>query len=122
MKRAGTLDTRIVLQRRSVTYSNTGDEIVSWADFATRWADYKPLVGSEVNLDSQWVAKEQVQFTIRYDRDVVTIIPLDRVVCPASDAGVSPEVTRSIYDIIAVQQPDLNDTLRIIAARRADVR
>lgn len=122
MKRAGTLDTRIALQRRNVSYSNSGDEIVSWSDFATRWADYKPLLGTEVNLDAQWVAKEQVQFTIRYDKDVVTMLPLDRIVCPASDASVSPEVTRSIYDIIAVHQPDLNDTLQIVAARRSDVR
>lgn len=121
MRRAGILDTRVVLQRKSVSYSNSGDATETWTTLGTRWADYAPLTGSEVNIDAQWVAKEQVQFTVRWDRDIANLSPLDRVVCPASDATVSPEVTRSIYDVMAVHSPDLNDTLKILTARRADV-
>lgn len=121
MKRAGILDTRIVLQRKSISQSTSGDTTETWTPLGTRWADYHPLTGNEVNIDAQWVAKEQVQFTVRWDKDIAALSPLDRIVCPAGDAGASPEVTRSIYDVLAVHSPDLNDTLKILTARRADV-
>src|SRR5262245_3615934 len=118
MKRAGNLDTRIAVQRKSTSYSNTGEPIDTWSSLAVRWAAMRPLSGNEVNASEQWVAREQTEFTIRWSTEVADVSPLDRVVCPASDAGASPDVPRSVYDVIAVHEVGRNEDIRIVAARR----
>jgi hypothetical protein len=40
------------------------------------------------------------------------------MICPADDASASPEVSRSVYDIIAVHEIGRNEGMRIVAARR----
>jgi head-tail adaptor len=116
--RAGKLDTPIVLQRRSTTLSNTGEQILTWNSIATRWCDYKPLLGIERHSEAQWVAKEQVQFTIRWSQDIDDLSAIDRVILPASDAANSPILPRSIFDIMTVHQPDRFISMVIHAARR----
>lgn len=116
--RAGTLDTQVVLQRRVVTYSSSGSPIETWSTLTTVWAGLRPILGEERSGTQQWVAREQTEFTVRWSTDVEDLSPLDRVVCPAEDAGDSPIPNRSIYDVIAVHEPDRHVNLKIMAARR----
>lgn len=118
MKRAGILDTQVALQRKSVSYSASGEPVETWSILWECWADLKPVAGSELNAAAQWVAREQTQFTVRWAPEIDDFSPLDRIVCPSSDASVSPEVTRSIYDVISVHEPERQDYLQILAARR----
>lgn len=116
--RGGTLDTRIVLQRKVNTLSNTGEPVESWSTLAERWCSIKPITGYERNTAEQWVAREQTQFTLRWSAEIEDLSPLDRVVFPAGDASDSPETVRSLYDIIAVHEIGRHVSMLIMAARR----
>lgn len=116
--RGGTLDRRIALQRKSQSLSNTGEPSLTWSTLAQRWSAVRPLNGIERNAASQWVGREQVQFEVRWSEEIEDLSPLDRIICPASEAFVSPVSPRSIYDIIAVNEQGRHKILKIMAARR----
>lgn len=116
--RAGPLDTRIALQRKSTGYDPSGEPIESWSTLATRWADLIPVTGSEANAADQFVAREQTRFVIRWSPDIADLSPLDRVICPASAATSSPGEKRSVYDIISVHEIGRNEQLDVLGARR----
>lgn len=121
--RAGRLDRRVALQRRTLTYSAAGDPIETWSDLAAdRSASVAPLSGDERFSGEQFVAREQVEFRVRWSAAIADLSPQDRVVYPASDAGDSPVPTRSLYDIITVHEIGRHEGLAIRAARQADVR
>jgi SPP1 family predicted phage head-tail adaptor len=120
MMRAGQLDRMITLQRKTETYSPSGAPIVAWSDIAyRRHAKYRVVRGEERFSAAQYVAKEQIEFTIRYSEQVADLSPLDRIVYPARQDANPPENT--IFDIMAVHELGRREGLRIMAARRADV-
>jgi head-tail adaptor len=114
--RAGTLDRRIALQRKSATPSESGEEQVTWATLAQRWANKTPVAGVERYGGQQLEAREQVEFRIRWDDSISDLQPADRIIEPATDATAPPE--RSIYDIIAVLEVGRHEVLRVMTARR----
>ena len=116
--RAGSLDVRIVLQRKATSYSSAGEPVDTWSTLATRWASLDPVTGVEQNAAEQWIAREQTKFTIRWSPDVNDLSPLDQVIFPASDASNSPVPARSTYDIIAVHEIGRHEQMAILAARR----
>jgi head-tail adaptor len=120
--RAGRLDRQITIQRRTLTYSDSGEPQESWAPVVSRRsASVAPLQGDERSSAAQWIAKEQVEFRIRWSASVSDISPLDRVVYPTQSAD-SPDVpvTRAIFDIMAVHEIGRREGLQILAARSAD--
>ncbi len=116
--RGGALDTRIALQRKANTLSNTGEPTETWSTLVERWCSIKPITGDERNTAAQWVAREQTQFTIRWSEEIEDLSPLDRVVFPVGDVSNSPETVRSIYDIMAVHAIGRHISMIILAARR----
>jgi head-tail adaptor len=119
--RAGTLDARIAMQRKGTSLSSSGSPIESWSNLAIRWSNMDPLIGdaaSERNASQQWVAREQVKFTVRWSPDLDNFSPLDRIIFPATDAGLSPMPVRSIYDVISVSETRRHVGFSILAARR----
>lgn len=116
--RAGTLDFKIALQRKTDSYSSTGEPIETWSVLAERWAELRPVTGDERNASEQWIAREQTRFTVRWSADIDDLSPLDQVICPAADAGNSPISSRSIYDIISVFEEGRHEKLVVVAARR----
>ena len=112
--RAGFLDRRIAIQRKTTGYSPSGEPQETWGTVVERWSNLRPLAGTEINAAQQWIAREQAEFTIRWSQDVDTLSPLDRIVCPSGD-DANP---RSIYDIIAVHEVKRHDELRVVAARQ----
>src|SRR5690554_14898 len=106
--RAGRLDRRIDLQRYSLGYSDSGEPQETWTDLAARVAaSFSAVRGDERNTADQWVAKEQVEFWIRWTASLADLNPKDRVIYPAIMDGLSPEdeITETrIYDIISVHE------------------
>jgi head-tail adaptor len=120
--RAGRLDRQITIQRKTLTYSDSGEPQESWAPVVSRRsASVAPLQGDERSSAAQWIAKEQIEFRIRWSASVADISPLDRVVYPAQSAD-SPDVpvVRTIFDIMAVHEIGRREGLQILAARSAD--
>jgi SPP1 family predicted phage head-tail adaptor len=64
--RAGRLSERIVLQQKLVTRSDNGEEVVTWGEFATVWADVEPLSGREVVAVRAAQADLSLRVRIRY--------------------------------------------------------
>lgn len=120
--RSGGIDRIIALQRVTTTQSPSGEEEESWATFFTLHARYEALQGDERFQADQFVARNQVAFTIRWSHTVADVSPLDRIIYPASvlaDSPTSP-LRNKIYDIIAVQEVGRHEALRLITAVRQD--
>jgi head-tail adaptor len=117
--RAGTLDRRITIQRKSDTPSTDGHPVETWSNLvARRWASVMPTGGDERFTDPQYAAKEQTTFHIRWSQDVADLSPLDRIVYPATDGTPAPN---TVYDILAVHELGRRETLQIVTFRRADI-
>lgn len=121
--RAGRLDRTIAIRRRSLTYSESGEPIDGWADISVRPASVSPVAGDERFAGDQWVAKEQVEFRIRWADVVSDLSPLDQIIYPYTpgDSPASSIPANRTYDIMAVNELGRHEGLRIMAARRADV-
>lgn len=116
--KAGQLDRRIAIQRRVVTQDAYGEENEgedAWSSLAERWASYRPIDGSERFAAEQFVAREQVEFLVRWDSSLADVTPRDRVVYPI--AAPAPEA--HVYDIMAVHELGRREGLRLRTARRA---
>jgi SPP1 family predicted phage head-tail adaptor len=66
--RISKLQQRITVQRRSATLDAYGQEINSWINIGTVWAEVKPLSGREKLRNSSMVVESQLthQVTVRY--------------------------------------------------------
>lgn len=66
--RISKLQQRITVQRRSTTLDAYGQEINSWANIGTVWAEVKPIKGSEKMRTNAMVVESQLthQVTVRY--------------------------------------------------------
>jgi SPP1 family predicted phage head-tail adaptor len=115
--RSARLDRQIALQRSTVVIDESGVHGTEWQEYAVRRANVVPVRGEERFTGEQWAAREQVEFHIRWDLGVATTSPLDRVIYP-----VGEPVDASIYDVMAVHELGRHVGLRIMAARRTDVR
>jgi SPP1 family predicted phage head-tail adaptor len=56
--RAGALDTRVLIERQSLTQNDLNESVITWVSFATVWASVEQLSGREL-----W-ALQQVQSPI----------------------------------------------------------
>jgi SPP1 family predicted phage head-tail adaptor len=63
---AGNLDRRITIQQNTPSVDSYGDEVESWADFKTVWANVKRKSGKETVRSDQTVADASTMFKIRY--------------------------------------------------------
>lgn len=122
--RAGRLDRRITIQRKTLAQSTSGQEVELWNTLvARRWANVSPVSGDERFSAPQYAAKEQVVFSIRWSGEVADLSPLDRIIYPAIDTTVVPQpeiAHRHIYDVVAVHEIGRREGLRVVTFRRAD--
>lgn len=118
--KAGTLDRKVTVQRKSETLSASGDPVVSWGTLVQRLsASVSPTRGDERFTTPQLHAKETTTFRIRWHQAIADLTPKDRIVYPAIGDGETPDPT-AIFDILAVHELGRRETLEIIAFRRAD--
>lgn len=66
MLAAGKLTERVTIQRKSAARNAIGEEVVTWADIATVWAQVEPLRGREFFAGAQMQAAVDVRIRIRY--------------------------------------------------------
>ena len=120
--RAGRLDRKITIQRKSITYSALGEQVGTWSDLATRrWASVNPVSGDERWAVPQLAAKQQTEFQVRWSSDIADLSPLDRVLYPVPADGSPQDIpVTSIYDVAAIHEIGRREGLRIIAVRRTD--
>jgi len=110
--RAGRLDRLISIQRKSVTRSNTGQEIVSWVSLATQLpASVAPLRGDERFNGAQIVSQEQFEFTFRWFSAISDLSVKDRIAYPSND---SPGVDQ-VYDIVQVGEIGRREGFKVVA-------
>ena len=62
---AGKMADRVTFQQKSVTRNGLGEEVVTWADVATVWAEVIPLRGGEFYAANQTQQTVDVRFRIR---------------------------------------------------------
>lgn len=123
---AGELDRRIDIQRNAPSQSASGATAgEAWTDLASRTAArYRPLRGDERNTAPQWVARQQVEFAIRWRSSLANLNPKDRVIYPAIMPDQSPEDEATedrLFDIMEVHEGKTRrEWLFIRAARWAD--
>jgi head-tail adaptor len=117
--RAGRLDRHITIQRKSSSYSDTGEPIDTWSALAAdKPASVSPVRGEERFSGEQYIARQQTEFRVRWSSDLADLTPLDRIIYPSADAGDPP--TASIYDVMAVHEIGRREGLQIITARQTD--
>lgn len=120
--RAGTLDRKITIQRKTTVLDSSGEPMETWTNLAAnRWAAVTPILGFEVFGSEQQKSRQQVNFEVRWSPDLVDLSPLDRIVYPAASATESPSQANNIYDIIIVNELKRHQNLQIITARQPDV-
>lgn len=116
VKRAGLLDTRVTIQRKTTGQSNSGEPVEAWSDLATRWAEVRPMTGTERLVGENLTAKEQIQFRIRFDDSIADLSPLDRIVMPPTASPTDDQ----IYNIIQASEAERRDWFLILAYRFAN--
>jgi head-tail adaptor len=120
--RAGRLDRRMTIQRKSIVLADSGEQIESWASLSTnRPASVTPVSGTERFGGEAIESSQQVEFRIRWSQNVADLSPLDRIVYPSFDALDSQSLGSSVYDVLAVNEIGRHEVLQIITARRPDV-
>ena len=117
MLSTGTLDRRVYLERNTPAPDNSGDPIPVWSRIGhARWARRSPVAGDERFTADQFIAREQVQWTVRWAEEIADLSPGDRVVYPTTATPTDSE----IYDIMAVHEMGWRVALNIITARRSE--
>lgn len=74
--RAGRLNTRVGILRKTRATNTFGEEIETWNTIATVWAEIVPLRGAERFAAMQTVAQIETKVRIRYRKGLT---PLDRL-------------------------------------------
>jgi SPP1 family predicted phage head-tail adaptor len=122
---AGRLDRKIDIERKTVTQAPSGQEVETWSKIATaRAAAVRPLSGEERFTSAQFVAKQQVEFRVRYSAALAQLNPLDRIIYPPDAGSPSDSPTAAepqIFDIVEVNEVVRLRMLSIKAVRRAEV-
>jgi len=111
----GKLDKRITLQVRSATLDDYGQELNSWTNLATVWANIKPIGGREVlrqyDLEKVRPFGKEANLThtvaVRYD---VRFMPPTKV--DAYRISYTTPAGARIFDILAAR--DLDEDRRYI--------
>lgn len=104
--RAGRLDYRLRIDQVTETKDASGSPSEAWAEFATVWAERRPLAGRERFLAQQVDANLDHEFIVRH---------LSGVTAKMRGVGVNDSKT---YDFHAVIPVGRNDSIRILATEK----
>ena len=119
--RAGKLDRKIAIERRTDTRDAHGEPIAAWNRIgATRWASYQAVdrlaERTEMFAARQFRGEEQIEFTVRYATDLADLSPKDRVVYPPATSPADWQ----IYEIVAVHEEGRLRGISILTIRRSE--
>lgn len=105
--RAGALNSRVVLQSRTLASDAIGNPVETWSDVATEWADVEAEDGIEAIQMGQVNSRQVVKVTLRYRSGVNDTMRL-------THAGKTYE----IMSVVNVDQK--NRELRLVCQSRPD--
>lgn len=105
----GRMDSRILIERATLTTNAYGERAMSWSTLATVWADviFREGSGNEAIQSLQLMSKQPVHFIIRYSTTVAGVTPKDRVT-----------YNSKVYNIEAIQEIGRNEGLRLTCTIR----
>jgi len=106
---AGSLDRRLVLQKRVVTANALNEEVETFTDLAKVWASKTDVSDAEKVRAQQVGAEITTRFQIRWASAWATLNPKDRCVCEGRE-----------YEITGVKELGRRVGLEITACARAD--
>jgi SPP1 family predicted phage head-tail adaptor len=86
--RAGNLDRRIAIQRKSITQSDSGEEVVTWTAVATVWAEKLSKGAIERMARQQIIAEAQLVFLIRWSDTVKETTAEHRIVFDGRECDI----------------------------------
>lgn len=69
---SGKMTERVTFQSKAITRNSIGEEVVTWSDVATVWAEARPLRGQEFYAANQTQQTVDVRFFIR-NRTGITV-------------------------------------------------
>jgi SPP1 family predicted phage head-tail adaptor len=108
--RFGSMDSRVAIQRATLTVNAYGERAESWATIATVWAEVQYKVGGGESIQSdQVMSKQPIHFIIRYSSDVSDLKPSDRV-----------SYKSNVYQIEGIQEIGRQEGLRIVTTLRGE--
>lgn len=117
MLSTGSLDRRIRLERNVPAQDLDGALTENWERIGhVRWARRAPVGGAERFISQQFIAREQVQWTVRWAADLADLAPADRIIYPTTEDPSDTE----IYDILEVHEMGWREGLVIVTARRTE--
>lgn len=120
-------DRQIIIQRKTVTQSGSGEEIETWVDLVYKCLAFvAPTRGSERFSDPEKVADQEVTFTIRFHEIPSASRPLgpeDRIIYPVDGiaANAQSPAWNLVYDIVSPDEVGRQVDLSIKTIRRSDV-
>lgn len=122
-------DREIIVQRRSVTQSGSGEEIETWVDLCYKVLAFKPneaIKGGEGFSNPERVANQMVTFVIRFHEIPAAyrpLLPQDRIIYPVDGIGANAQTPpwNRVYDIVSPDEVNREVDLSIKTIRRADV-
>lgn len=120
-------DRQIIIQRKSVSQSGSGEEAATWADLAYKClAHAAPTKGNERETPAQEIGEQEVTFTTRFHNIAAASRPLsaeDRVIFPADGIAANAQTPPAgrIYDILSADEVGRGVDWLIKAVRRADL-
>lgn len=106
---AGKFDRRLVIQRKAVAESESGEPVETWSEIAYVWAQQRPNRGNERFAARQLVGEAVMTFHIRYRADLALTVQ-DRL----SYEG-------KLWDIRDIREIGRRVIMEIDATARADV-
>lgn len=89
--RAGAINRRIYIDEPVTTQDATGDEVVTWTEFAQVWAAIEPIRGREALVNSASLAMMDTRITVRWSPEVDEVNPEWRL-----------RYKETIYDIVSL--------------------
>lgn len=87
--RAGRLDRRITLQRKSITQSDSGDEVIAWQDVAEVWAEKVENRGEERFAAQQFIGHTVKTFRFRWSAAVDEVTTEHRIQFDGRDYDIT---------------------------------
>ena len=108
--RAGRLDRRITVQRKSIAHSDSGQEVVTWQDVAEVWAEKVENRGEERFAAQQLVGHAIKTFRIRWSSVVDEITTEHRLTFDGRE-----------YDITDVREIGRRDGLELDAFAPSEI-
>lgn len=87
------MDRQITIQRATSVQDGFGEEVATWSDLMTIWAEVTPTRGAEPYIADRFEAGRVNTFRVRYNQDATAILETDRI----SYEG-------EVYDIHSIQE------------------